>query len=32
MLFGVVVPIGWFLIKNKQSVQGAWGAMSQKVF
>jgi len=28
MVVGVVVPIGWFILKNKQAVQGAWGAIS----
>lgn len=28
MVVGVVVPIGWFVLKNKQAVQGALGSLS----
>jgi hypothetical protein len=28
MVVGVVVPIGWFMVKNKQAVQGALGSLS----
>lgn len=30
MVVGVVVPIGWFMVKNKHSVQSAWTNMGNK--
>jgi hypothetical protein len=30
MLLGVVVPIGWFVLKNKHSVQSAWTNIGNK--
>ena len=30
MLVGVVIPIGWFVLKNKHSVQSAWSNMGNK--
>jgi hypothetical protein len=29
MLVGVVVPIGWFVLKNKASVSTAWSSMGK---
>jgi len=30
MVVGVVVPIGWFVLKNKHSVQSAWTNIGNK--
>jgi len=30
MVLGVVVPIGWFVLKNRHSVQSAWTNIGNK--
>jgi hypothetical protein len=32
MLLGVVLPIGWYFLKNKQAVSGSWISPGHKSF
>ena len=32
MLLGVVLPLGWYFVKNKQAVNSSWISQGHKTF